>query len=385
MLPEIWKNTAWPQTGGYPNHSMQNPSLETAQLERAWSSDIGAGSASDLPLTTQPILAGGVIYTLDTEANLSAFSALTGKKLWRINVKKKNEDEPVISGGISFAHDTLYITNGYDQVLALSPKTGKIEWRHTLPAPSRAAPTVLGGRVFVSTVDSRLIALSAKDGASLWEYTGVSETAGLLGAASPAANNDIVVPVFASGEITALRVENGAVAWSDNLSNVRRYGGGLESLSDIKAMPVLTKGLVIAISFGGKLVAIDERTGTRIWQREIGGSQTPWVAENHIFVLSSENQLIALSLIDGSIFWIKELKRFEDEKDKEDPIHWSGPIMASGNLVVAGSHGYMSEINAHTGEIIQTLKIRKGVQISPIIANDTIYVLSEDGTLSAYR
>ena len=384
-LPDPWPNDSWPQAGGYPNHSMQNLSLSNDSLKRAWSADIGSGGSGDIPLTATPVVAGGVIYTLDTQAQLSAFSVQTGKRLWKSDVQHKNEDEAVIAGGIAFAHGMLYVTNGYDEVLALSPKNGDIKWRKRLPAPSRAAPAVINGRVFVSTVDSRLIALSAKDGVSLWEYTGIGETTGLLGAASPAVNHDIVVPVFSSGEITALRVENGSVAWSDNLSNVRRFGGGLEGISDIKAMPVLDRGLVVAMSFGGKLAAIDEGSGTRIWQREIGGSQTPWVAGSHVYVLSSENQLIALSLADGSIRWVQELARFENEKKMEKPIYWSGPVMASGKLIMAGSHGYILQVDAHNGDIVQKMKVRKNIQVSPIVAQDTLYALSEDGTLMAYR
>ena len=385
VLPAPWANKSWPQAGGYPNHSMQNLSLSQNELKKVWSSSIGRGSTKELPLNAQPVAAGDLIFTFDTKNKVSAFNTTKGKKMWTTNVESKHEDEPVIAGGIAFAHSMLFVTNGYDEILALSPNNGDILWRKTLPSPSRAAPTILSGNVYVTTVDSRLVALNAKDGTSLWEYRGIGETAGLLGAASPAANKDIVVPVFSSGEITALRVENGSVAWSDNLSNVRRFGGGLESMSDITAMPIIDQGLIVAISFGGKLVAIDERTGTRVWQRDIGGSQTPWVAGNTLYVLSAENQLIGLSLLDGSIFWIAELARFEDEEDKEDPIQWTAPILASGRLILASSHGHLVEVNPHNGDIIRDTRTKQDVQISPLVVNDRLYLLSNNGTLIAYQ
>ncbi len=384
-LPAPWKNKAWPQAGGYPNHSMQNLLLSKEPLKKIWSVNIGKGSTDKLPLNAQPVVANDMIFAMDSRNNLSAFDAYTGKKIWSISIASKKEKDPVISGGIAYAHKMLFVTNGYDEVLAISPDDGDIIWRKTLPSPSRAAPTILSGVVYVSTIDSRLIALKANDGTSIWEYRGISETSGLLGAASPSANKNIVVPVFSSGEVIALRRENGAVAWSDNLSNVRRFGSGLESISDITAMPIIDKGLIIVMSFSKKLVAIDERTGTRIWQRDIGGSRTPWIAGNNLFILSSENQLIAINFLNGSIFWITELKRFEDEKNKEDPIQWSAPIMGSNRLILTSSNGYMIEVSPHNGEIIRKTKIRKNVQIAPIIANEHLYLLAEDGTLLAYR
>jgi len=385
ILPQTWQNPSWPQAGGFPNHSIQNLSFSANTPVKLWSTKSGRGSRSDLPLNAQPIVAEGMVFTLDTKANLYAFNAETGKKLWSQDVGSNKEKEDVITGGVAYAHGALFITNGYDEALAVSPKDGTILWRKTLPAPSRAAPSILSGRIYISTIDSRLIALNATDGSSLWEYHGAGEITGLLGAASPAVNQNAVIGVFSSGEITALRVENGSVAWSDNLSNIRSSGGGLESLSDITAMPVMSQGLIIAMSYNGKIAAIDERTGTRVWQREIGGTRTPWVTGNALFALSSENQLIGMNLNNGSIFWITELTRFKDEKHMDGPVQWSAPLMAGNRLILTSSHGYMIEVNPHNGEVIQKTRTKANVLLPPAIANNTLYMLTENGQLTAYR
>ena len=139
------------------------------------------------------------------------------------------------------------------------------------------------------------------------------------------------------------------------------------------------------MSFGGKLAAIDKRSGTRIWQREIDGSQTPWTAGNMLYVLSSDNQLICLNKNDGSIFWISELQRFKNEKSKKDLIHWTAPIMAQGRLILASSHGRLLEVNAHNGDIIRTTKLKGSVNLPPVVAGNTLYLLLDSGTLIAYR
>lgn len=380
IAPQAWVNEFWPQVGGYPNHSMQNLALSSGALKEVWSADIGDGATEELPLITQPIIVDGRIFTLDTDSNLTAFDVKTGKKIWREDVSAEDEDDPVIAGGISANGGYIFVTNGFNEVLALNPANGKIIWRTTIPAASRAAPTVLDGRVFVTTLDSRLIALSVADGKELWEYTGISDDASLVGAASAAANNDIAIPVFSSGEITALRVENGSVVWSDNLSNVRGLGG-LSAITDIRALPVIDKGIVIAISFSGRIVAIDERTGSRIWQREISGSQTPWMAGNHLFVLSSDNQLIALGRETGSIRWITDLPRFDDD----EPLIFNGPVLAGGRLIIAGTDGKVFEVAPENGKILREWDAGSTISVPPIVAGNTLFLLGRDGTLSAYR
>ena len=384
IIPQAWNNDSWPQAGGLPSHTLHHVALNT-NMKQIWSTSIGRGSKSEIPLNAQPVVAEGKIFALDTNFRVSAFNALNGKRLWDTKIENDEEDEDVISGGLSYGNGMLYATNGYDEILALSPENGEILWRKKLSAPSRSAPTIANGRLFITTIDSRLIALDAQSGQGLWEYAGIGETTGLLGAASAGANNDIVVPVFSSGEVTALRVENGSVAWSDNLASVHNLGSGLISLSDIKAMPIVDRGMIISISFSGKMAAIDERTGTRIWQKEISGTQTPWIAGDTIYVLSSENQLIALNRENGGIYWIKEIPSYEDMEDKEDPIHWSGPILAGEELILSGSHGMILTLNPKNGDIQGTIKTKKSSRLAPIVANNTLYLLSDDGTLSAYQ
>lgn len=382
---QSWVNTAWPQAAGFPNHAMQNLALNVGEMKNVWRAGIGTGTKKRLPLTAQPIIANNTVFTLDAESRLSAFNAQNGKRIWSKDIANEHENEEVITGGIAFAGSMLFATNGSNEVVAINPENGEITWRKKISAPSRAAPTAIGGRVFISTLDNRLFALSAADGSTLWEYVGISSVAGLLGAASPAADTDVVVPAFSSGEILALRVENGAIAWSDNLANVRNFGAGLDSLSDIKAMPVIDSGLVIAMSFSGRIAAIEQSSGMRVWHREIGGSATPWVAGNTVFVLSADAQLIALRLKDGAILWVTELQKFEDEKDKEDKIIWSSPVMANGKILVTGSHGHMIIADAKTGNVEGQINTKKKIMLPPAIANETLYLLAEDGTLLAYR
>lgn len=384
QIPNAWKNDFWPQTGGYPNHAMQHLALGESPLKERWSASIGEGSSDELPLTATPVVVDGRVFTLDTEARLSAFDAQSGERLWRKNVSDVSEDEHVIGGGIAFANAVLYVTTGYDEALAVDPQTGDILWRRDLPAAVRAAPTVIDERIFIMTLDGRLLALNALDGSTLWEYIGLSESAGLIGAASPAANRDIVVPAFSSGELTALRVINGSVAWSDNLSNVRRMGG-LESISDIRALPVIDRGLVIAISFSGRLTAIDERTGTRVWQREIGGAQTPWVAGDQIYLISTDNELVALNRDNGAILWVSALPKYEDPDDIDDKIIWSGPALAGGRLLVTGSHGRIIEVDPQNGSALQELNLQTRISLPPVIAGETLYILDDRGQLTAWQ
>ncbi len=385
IIPKAIKNSAWPQNGGYPDHVMQNLVLaESAQIQKIWKSSIGRGATKDLPLTAKPVIGDGKIFTLNTKSGVRAFHDQTGKMIWETNVKHLSEEDSVISGGVAYDKGALYVTSGYNEVLALVADTGDIKWRTKISAGSRAAPTIKNGRVFVTALNNNVIALDATSGKTIWEYEGVGETTGLLGAASPTVDDQIAVAALSTGDLVALRVENGSVVWSDSLSNSLRLGG-MAGLSDIRALPIMNGDMLVAISFGGKMVAYDKRNGAILWQKEISGAETPWMAGNTLYVISSNHKLIAMNAINGEILWISNLPKYKAPEDREGLLTWVGPVMGGGRLMTVGTHGQVNEYNPISGEITKQWTVKERLKSSPIIAGGGLYFLSLDGSLIAYR
>lgn len=383
-LPEAWDNDFWPQAGGYPNHAMQHLALNQGELKLAWRADIGAGGTARMPLVARPIVADGRVFALDTANRLGAYNVQDGKQLWRIDARKQGEKESSIAGGIAFSGGVLYVSAGYNEIIAINPQDGEIYWRTAIDSPTRAAPTINEGRVFVVTQTNTLTALDAKSGAVLWDYSGMEGSASLVGGASPAAEAGLVVPAFSSGEIYALRIENGSLAWSDNLASMLRLGG-LSGIADISGYPVIDKGLVFAISYAGRMVAIDAQTGMRIWTREIGGSDTPWVAGNTVFALTSQGELVSLERETGAVRWVTQMRQYDNPDKRTGRIIWSGPVLAGGRLFLTGTGGRVAEIAPDTGKLLTQWTAGRNLTLPPIVAGGTLYLLADDGTLLAYR
>lgn len=384
IKPPVWENEFWPQAGGYANHAMQNLAFTSGAPKKIWSTGIGAGSSKQLPLTALPVVVDEKVFTLDAKSTVRAFDVATGKELWSRSIIKESEKEPVIGGGLAFSGGQLYATNGFNEVMAIDPFDGSVAWRTGLNGPARGAPSAVPGKVFVTTLDNRLIALNAEDGKILWDHQGLTASAGLLGSASPAANREIVVPAYSSGEVYALRMENGSAVWADNLTPARRADaeGGL---TDIRALPVLDKGLVIAISYADKMVAIDERTGERVWEQPIGGAQTPWVAGNRIFVIDKGMKLYALDRANGAVVWKAELPAYRKPKDRKGAIDWFGPVFAGDRLMVFSSEGEVRNFDPATGEKDGDWKVGSDLVGPPSIAGGRMYLLSTNGNLSVWQ
>lgn len=384
VLPKPVVNSEWPQPGGYADNVMHHLSA-VGKLNREWSSSIGSGSSSDTRLTASPVVAGGKVYVLDAQVNVSAYDAKSGDRLWQVDLTPEDEDaEEGFGGGVAVDGDKVFVSTGFGFVAALNAKNGREIWRRSATVPFRAAPVVNGGRVFVATQENQLMALAEDDGRVLWDHRGIAESAGILGSNSVAVSGDLVVVPYTSGELFALNVRNGRPVWSDTLA---RSGGltPLSSLADISGRPVIDRGLVFANSHAGRLVAIDMRTGERAWTIDVGGTQRPWVVGDYVYVITDNAQVLCVRRTDGRVRWIHQLAAYRDPEGRRGAIAWSGPVLVSDRLVAVSSEGYAVSISPYTGEVLGQIDIPDKAFIAPVVANNTVYVLTDDARLTALR
>lgn len=383
-LVQAWTNKFWPQVGGYPNHTMKHVAFTPNTPQRAWSTSIGDGSSRRTPLTSAPVVADGKVFTLDTDAVVQATNAVNGNELWRTPVLKRGEDEAVIGGGVAFSGGQLYVTNGFNEVVALNPDNGRVIWRTALPDTARGAPAAVPGRVFVIGMNNKTFALDSANGQILWQHSGLTGGTSVLGASTPAIDKDAVISAYTSGEVYALRIENGQELWAENLSPIAR-AAGQAMLTDIRALPVVDNNTVYAVSNANRMAAIDMRTGMPKWQASIGSSETPWVSGNRTFVIGAQNTLISLNGENGEVIWQQALPRFEDPEDREGLLTWTGPYLAGNRLLAFSSNGMAMEFNPVDGTVIRRWDVGGDVMLPPAIANQTLYLVTENGNLSAWR
>jgi outer membrane protein assembly factor BamB len=384
-LPAMTVNPEWPEPGGNPAHTMGNLSLPS-QVKKAWEFGIGEGSARYTKVMSQPVIAAGRVFAMDGGVQVSALDPASGKRFWRADLKPENQNGNgnAFGGGPCYWNNRLYVATGYAEVLALDPSDGTIIWRKNVGSPIHTAPTVSDNRIFVVTVDNELVALSAEDGRRQWSHNGIPETAGLLGSASPAVEGEIVVVAYNSGELFALRVENGRAVWSENLA-ASRTADAVTAMADIHGRPVIDRGRVFAVSHSGRMMAIELRNGSHVWEQDLASSHEPWCAGEFIFLLANDNEVVCLTRNEGKVRWAVPLPNFEDMEKKKDPIHWAGPVLGGNQLIALSSAGVAMFLSPMTGETIWQTELSDKGYLGPVIADNTLYLLTDDANLSAYR
>ena len=383
-IPPPAANKDWPQPGGNAAKSMGHVTVGT-NLAAAWTVKAGEGSTARVRLAAAPVVGDGRVYVVDTSAELRAFDVRNGGVVWQAHIGDPRENAAALfGGGASFDNGKVYATNGLGNVAAFDAATGKLVWIVRPGGPLRGSPTIANDNVYVVSQDNQLYALNPADGSIRWQQAASIEQAGVLGVASPAATSGTVVAGFSSGELTAFRYENGRALWQDVLTRTT-IATSVGILSDIDANPVVDNGRVYAIGQGGRMVALELNTGQRVWEINIAGISTPWIAGDWLFVVTDQAQLLCIARSNGHVRWISQLPRYHNAKKKEGSIFWRGPVLAGNRLILVGSNGGLLNVSASDGSQLTGVRTGERYSLAPVVAGDTLFVLSDEGRLTAWR
>lgn len=384
-LPAVQSNVAWPQSPGTPSFRTDHPALRTAPT-LAWSNSIGEGDGRRQRITAAPVVANGLIYTLDADALVTATST-AGQTVWQNDTRPaRDKSGQATGGGLAYDDGRLYVTLGYGDLIVLNAATGAEIWRQTLGGTASGAPTVFGGLIYLTVGDDRGWAIDAETGRQRWQLVASPDVANTLGAPAPALSGDLAVFAFGSGELQAVFRQGGLRRWDVTVSG-ERPGTALGAINDVTAAPVIAGGRVYTGNQAGRIVALDLASGERIWTAREGATGNILPVGGSIFAISDLNELLRLDAADGSRVWAVPLPRFVKDNPRRRAAVFAhhGPVLAGGRIYVASNDGALRGFDPTSGALLSETEIPGGASSEPVVAGGVLYVVSSRGQLNAFR
>ncbi len=384
-LQSARSNANWTHRNGGAGHTITHPALGTT-LSQVFAVTIGEGDSRRARITAEPVVSGGIVYTLDARSQVTATST-AGAPVWTINIAPRNDGQNDASGGgVAVSGDTVYVTTGFGELTALNAATGAERWTQDLDAPGTSAPTVRDGLVYVVARNSTAWALDATNGRIQWQLSGTPSIGNFSGGAGAAVSGDLAVFPFPSGEVVATFPQGGTRRWQTVLSG-ERLGRAAGLITDIAGDPVISGDRVYVGNFGGQVAALDAFSGDRIWTLNEGALGPVWPAGNSVFIVNDVNELVRIDADSGAPIWRTPLPTAVIESSNRQPAvaAYFGPVLAGGRLIVAGSDGVLRQFDPVSGALVGTAQIPGGAASAPAVANNTLYVISKTGQLVAFR
>lgn len=384
-LPAAVNHSEWTHRNGTATHRIIHPALGQ-ELSRVWSSNIGAGDSRRFRITADPVASAGRIFTMDSQSSVRAHTT-DGALLWSRDLTPGSDRTSDASGGgLAVSGDIVFATTGFGTLNALDAASGQMRWTQRLNAPATGAPTVLGDLVYVVSRDGRAWAVNIADGRVRWELPGVPTQSVMVGGAGPAVNDKVAVFPFGSGDLVAGFPRAGVRLWGARVAGQRR-GRVYATVNDVSGDPVIDGDVVYTGNSSGSVIALNARSGERIWTATEGTYSPVWPSGGSVFLVSDQAELIRLDAETGTRIWAVELPYYTTRRERRRKgvyAHY-GPILAGNRLIVASSDGQIRSYNPVDGSLLSSVGLPGGATTNPIVVNGTLYVVSSSGTLHAFR
>ncbi|MGY9049417.1 hypothetical protein P775_27375 [Puniceibacterium antarcticum] len=380
-------NTSWPQSAVSPFVRTENAAL-AASLSPLWAVNIGQGDSSRYKLNTDPVALDGRIFTMDSASKVTAVST-AGRVLWTHDLTPlRDADDQAQGGGFAAANGRLYVSSGFGTLSALDAATGAEIWTQRLDNTATGAPTYRDGVIYLTSGDTLGWAIEAQDGRIRWQIEGVGNINNVAGAPAPAVDDQRVVFAYGDGTVQAAFRQGGLRLWNAAIVG-GRTGSAIALINDVTGDPLIAGDSVYAGNFSGRTVAFDKATGERRWTAQQGALGPMWPAGDSVFFVSDRNKLVRLDARDGTQIWEVDLpgylQRKNPQKQRDRTYANLGPIMAGGRLIVASTDGQIRGFDPASGALVSSTAIDGGATTRPIVVNGVLYVVSGKGQLHAFR
>ncbi len=371
----------WPMAGGGLTNDPGNVAISVSG-NRTWRANIGAaggGFTSDaLRGSARPVSAAGRIFVYKPNGEVVALST-GGAKLWTKPLRPEGEKDVAPGGGVAVSGSRVYVATAYRQLASLDAASGQVAWTADLDTPARGAPAVGQGHVFVVTRTNEVYAYKTEDGSLAWTYAGIEETGSILSAANPAISGKFVIVPFSSGEVMAIDIKSGEPAWVQGVTRGFRTLA-VSGLADLSASPVISGNTVYATGVAGRTIAASLKTGSIVWDNNLGSVHTPVLSGNALFMVDLDDRMLALDRKTGETLWSTTLPKTKKKKRRRN---WAGPVLANGALIALSNDGQFAAVDAASGQIMTTRDLKTKVFVTPIAAGGRIIVLDDDDAVAA--
>lgn len=339
------------------------------RVRAIWSRNVGAG-VSKYYLKLRPLVDNGRVFAAERKGGVTAYDARSGDEIW------ETETKTPISGGPGGGEGLVLVGSSDGDVIALSAETGEEKWRTRVTSEVLAPPVAAGGVVVTRSADGKLFGLNVEDGSQLWVYDRSVPVLTLRGTSMPVLASGAAVSGFDSGQVVAVSLANGQALWESRIATPRGRSE-IERLVDIDADPLVAGDVVYAVTFQGRMAALNLFSGNVIWQRDMSSYAGLGLHEEIVYVTDADSFVWALDRRNSASLW------------RQDKLKWrrlTAPLGFGPYVVVGDFEGYVHWLSREDGRMLARVRVDgNGVLASPVAYRDIVFIYGQGGTLTALQ
>lgn len=303
----------------------------------------------------------GFFYALDKKS---------GRHVWKAST------QGAIQSACALAEDSVFFGDTKGNLYAFNKENGKILWVIDLRGEILSPPAVDNRKIFVVTMKQEIFALDRESGKILWqqEFPADARQFTIRKTADPVLHDGKLWVGFADGTFHSLDPETGKFLRTWNI------GDRFETFHDQDGTVAIQEGKGVLSSADGRLLVLDLKTGTTVWEAPIGGANRSVFVGNRLYV-AADGVLRLLNLENGQTLWEQDFGLSEISA----PALYKEWIVVAGAMGVTGTKGKVFVLNQISGDIVFEWELWGGVLSDPVVEGNRLYLLSNAAHLDAFQ
>ena len=336
-------------------------------IDKLWSTSVGNGQG-DAYHHLRPVIADDIIYAASNDGVVVALDRRDGDRVWR------EEYDIPFSGGVGYGEGMLMLGSSDGQVLALDANNGSQLWMADVRGEVMSPPQTNGRVVVVQSYNGKIQGLDADDGSELWVYDSNLPVLTLRGTSTPIIYEKFAIAGFGNGKVIAFDINSGAVRWEARVA-IAQGRSEIDRIVDVDGTMIRVGTTLFAVSYQGRLAAIDISTGRKIWQEEISSYAGVGQGFGNIYVSEESGTVTAFHRNGQGIRWQQPALSYR---------RLSAPRAIKGFVAVGDLDGYihfMSQVDGHF--VGRTSVDGDGMRADMLVEDNVLYAFGNSGNLVA--
>jgi outer membrane protein assembly factor BamB len=339
------------------------------KLGKVWSTNIGDGMGK-AGLSMGPRYSSGALFAADHKGRLVSVNAETGSKNWELKT------EQAFSGGPGLDEEQIYMGTIDGRVIAYERSSGTELWNAQVSSEVLAPPESADGIVVVRCIDGRVFGLDPVNGRRIWIYDHSVPLLTMRGNANLLVRAGVVFVGYDDGSVVSLRLTDGSVVWNQVIVSPEGRTE-LERLADVGQQMVIVASDLIVSSYKNRVVSLAADSGRLLWFKEVSSATGIQVDRTNLAISESNGDLWMLDRRNGSTTW---------KVDRLTNRGLTRPAFYGNYVVVGDMEGYLHWLDSDIGSFVARERVgKKGFAAAPLTVGTTLYVLTQDGKLTALR
>lgn len=292
-----------------------------------------------------------------------------GSVVWRRDTGIK------LSAGAGAGLGLVLAGGARGELFALDRANGQPRWNVELSSELTGQLLAVSDTVIARTGDGRVHGLGVDDGARKWLYSRNLPPLSLRGSGGVTAFEGVVYAGFPGGKLVALDARSGAQLWEATVA-LPRGATELERVADVMGSPAVDFRQVCAVAYQGRVACFDRASGAPLWARDTSSNSGLAMDVHNVYVTDDKDAITAYDKSSGRAVW---------RQDKLARRQVTAPLALGDWVVVGDGQGYVHVLSSEDGSFVARARVDSAVHSAPADIGPGFAVQTAKGTVVAFR